>query len=134
MSAAGGMPPLPPGWVAARSGDWLDRLWEFPDLAPAPAVRRERSGGAACVGVDPRVFYPEPWEMTAGAAVPSEAERKALGFCSQCPVRDWCLERDLADSSTPSKVLGVRGGMRQADRRVLHVKVFGKRARNGAQQ
>ncbi|MBT2611431.1 WhiB family transcriptional regulator [Streptomyces sp. ISL-87] len=97
-------------------------------------MRRDRSGDAACVGVDPQLFYPAPWEMTTGAAVPSEAEREALAYCGRCPVRDWCLERDLIDSSTPSKVLGVRGGLRQGDRRALHVKVFGKRAKNGAQR
>lgn len=131
MSAAGGVPPLPAGWVAARPADWLDRLWQYEDLAPAPAVRQERSGGAACVGVDPAVFFPKPWEQTADTAVPSEAERKALAYCDDCPVRDWCLERDLLDSSTPSKVVGVRGGLRQGDRRALHTKVFGRRPRNG---
>lgn len=134
MSAAGGVPPLPAGWVVARPADWLDRLWAHEDLAPAPAVRRERSGGAACVGVDPRLFYPKPWETTTGTAVPSEAERKALTFCGRCPVRDWCLERDLIDSSIPSKVIGVRGGLRQADRRALYLKVFGRRPRNGVQR
>lgn len=133
MSAAGGVPPLPVGWVAARPADWLDRLWEFEDLAPAPAVRREGSGVAACKGVSPKVFYPEPWEQTAGEAVPSAAELAALEYCGRCPVRDWCLERDLTDSSTPSKIVGVRGGLRQGDRRALHVKVFGERAKNGAQ-
>ncbi|MFF4013324.1 WhiB family transcriptional regulator [Streptomyces sp. NPDC001717] len=134
MSAVGGVPPLPEGWVASRPTDWLDRLWEFEDLAPAPAVRREQSGGAACVGADPRMFYPEPWETTTGAAVPSEAERTALAYCGRCPIVAWCLAQDLNDSSTPSKVLGVRGGLRQGDRRALHVKVFGKRPRNGAQR
>lgn len=132
MNAEGGVPPLPAGWVAARPADWLDRLWAHEDLAPAPAVRRERSGVAACKGVSPKVFYPEPWEQTEGAVVPSEAERTALEYCGRCPVRDWCLERDLIDFSTPSKIVGVRGGLRQGDRRALHVRLFGKRVRNGA--
>lgn len=135
MNAPGGVPPLPSGWVAARpTGDWLDRLWEYEDLAPAPAVRRERARNAACIGADPRIFYPQPWETTAGAAVPSEAERKALGFCDGCPVLAWCLSQDLTESSVPSKILGVRGGMRQSDRRALHVRLFGKRAKKGAAQ
>ncbi|MFB7983791.1 WhiB family transcriptional regulator [Streptomyces vinaceus] len=132
MSAVRGVPPLPAGWVAARPADWLDRLWEYEDLAPASVVRRERSGGAACVGADPRLFYPEPWETTSGNTPPSEAEREALAYCGQCPVLAWCLSDDLTGSSTSSKVLGVRGGMRQTDRRALHVKVFGKRSKNGA--
>ncbi|MFC9825272.1 WhiB family transcriptional regulator [Streptomyces erythrochromogenes] len=134
MSAVRRVPPLPAAWVAVRPADWLDRLWAYEDLAPAPAVRRERSGGAACVGADPVLFYPEPWETTTGTAVPSQAERKALAYCGRCPVRDWCLERDLTDASTPSKIIGVRGGLRQADRRALHVRLFGKRAKNGAQR
>ncbi|MET9603135.1 WhiB family transcriptional regulator [Streptomyces sp. NPDC006459] len=134
MSAVRGVPPLPARWAAARPADWLDRLWAYEDLAPGPVVRRERSGGAACVGVDPNVFYPEPWELTAGAAVPSEAERTALDHCDGCPVLARCLSEDLTTSSTPSKVIGVRGGLRQADRRALHVKLFGKRPRNGVQR
>ncbi|MFI1154989.1 WhiB family transcriptional regulator [Streptomyces sp. NPDC020817] len=132
MSAVRGVPPLPVGWVAARPADWLDRLWEYEDLAPAPAVRRERSGCAACVGADPRVFYPEPWETTTGAAVPSEAERKALAYCGRCPVLAWCLSEELTGSSTPSKIIGVRGGLRQGDRRALYVRLFGRRPKNGA--
>ncbi|MFE2857809.1 WhiB family transcriptional regulator [Streptomyces lavendulae] len=103
-------------------------------MAPAPAVRRERDGVAACVGEDPRVFFPQPWEMTIGEAEPSEAERKALKICGRCPVLAWCLERDLTDSSTPSKILGVRAGLRQGDRRALYTRVFGRRPRNGAQR
>lgn len=134
MSAVRGVPPLPAGWVAARPADWLDRLWEYEDLAPAPVVRQERQGTAACVGVAPRVFFPQPWEMTSGEALPSDAERKAMSICGRCPVLAWCLERDLNDSSTPSKILGVRAGMRQGDRRALHVKVFGKRLQNGVRR
>ncbi|MEU3670792.1 WhiB family transcriptional regulator [Streptomyces virginiae] len=133
MSAARGAPPLPTGWVAGRPADWLDRLWAEPDLAPAPAVRQERDGTAACVGVDPRTFFPQPWEMTSGEAEPSEAERKALATCGRCPVLAWCLERDLNDSSTPSKILGVRAGLRQGDRRTLYIRVFGQRPQNGVQ-
>lgn len=132
MNAASGVPPLPAGWTAARPADWLDRLWEDEDLAPAPAVRWERAGGPACTGVSPKVFYPKACEQTQGTAVPSAAERTALEFCGRCPVRDWCLERDLLDSSTPSKAIGVRGGLRQGDRWALHVRLFGKRPRNGA--
>lgn len=135
MSAAGGVPPLPAGWVAARPpADWLDRLWEFEDLAPAPAVRQDRNGTAACMGKDPRLFFPSPRETTSGATEPSEAERKALEICRQCPVLAWCLERDLNGSSTASKILGVRAGMRQGDRRALYVKVFGKRPQNGVRR
>ncbi|MGP3691107.1 WhiB family transcriptional regulator [Streptomyces sp. IBSNAI002] len=134
MSRAGGVPPLPQGWTAARPADWLDRLWEHEDLAPAPSVRQERNGTAACLGKDPRLFFPSPQDTTSGTAEPSEAERKALALCSQCPVLAWCLEQDLNGSSTPSKIVGVRAGMRQGDRRALYVRVFGKRPQNGVRR
>ncbi|MFI1452126.1 WhiB family transcriptional regulator [Streptomyces virginiae] len=133
MSAVRGVPPLPAGWVAARSADWLDRLWEYEDLAPAPAVRRERSEGPACTAADPELFFPEPWELTPVEREASPAEREALAVCAGCPVQSWCLARDLEQCSAPSKVLGVRGGLRQSERRALHVRLFGRRPRNGAQ-
>ncbi|MER5871946.1 WhiB family transcriptional regulator [Streptomyces sp. NPDC002044] len=110
----------------------MDQLWECKDLAPASVVRQERSDVAACVGADPRLFFPKPQETTSGAAVPSESEREALTFCEECPVLAWCLASDLKQSSTPSKIIGVRGGMRQSDRRALYVRLFGRRPRNGA--
>ncbi|MEU8776519.1 WhiB family transcriptional regulator [Streptomyces sp. NPDC048606] len=134
MSAVRGVPPLLEGWSTARPSDWLDWLWEYEDLAPAPAVRRERLGGPACVTVDPQVFYPQPWETTSGEAAPSSAERAALAVCEKCPVLAWCLGEDLTAASTPSKILGVRAGMRQADRRALHARLFGKRPKNRSQR
>ncbi|MFJ6941175.1 WhiB family transcriptional regulator [Streptomyces sp. NPDC101132] len=127
-----GVPPLPPGWVAARPADWLDRLWQYEDLAPAPAVRRERVDGPACASVDPELFFPKRWELTPVEREASAAEREALAVCAGCPVQAWCLGRDLEQSSTPSRILGVRGGLRQSERRALHVRLFGKRPKNGA--
>ncbi|MFJ2438803.1 WhiB family transcriptional regulator [Streptomyces anulatus] len=86
---------------------------------------RGPAGAPACEGMDPDVFQPYPSEPGNGATV---AEREALEVCARCPVRDWCLERDLAECSTTYQVVGVRGGMRQADRRALHVQRFGVRA------
>ncbi|MEU6213083.1 WhiB family transcriptional regulator [Streptomyces sp. NPDC047023] len=126
-----GVPPLPAGWTAARPADWLDRLWAYEDLAPAPAIREERSGGPSCTGVDPELFFPDPWELTPVDQEASPAEREALAVCAGCPVQSSCLTRDLEQSSTASKIIGVRGGLRQSERRALHVKLFGKRPRNG---
>ncbi|GAA0699594.1 hypothetical protein GCM10010260_84230 [Streptomyces filipinensis] len=128
MSPVRGVPPLP----GVRPADWLDRLWEHADLAPAPAVRREPSGGPACTAVDPELFFPEPWELTPVEREASAAEREALAVCARCPVQSWCLARDLEQSSTPSKILGVRGGLRQSERRALYVRLFGRRPQNGA--
>ncbi|MGW2585413.1 WhiB family transcriptional regulator [Streptomyces virginiae] len=133
MSGVRGVPPLPAGWTEARPADWLDRLWAYEDLAPAPAVRRERAGWPACTSVDPELFFPEPWELNPVDREASPAEREALAVCAGCPVQSWCLARDLEQSSTPSKIIGVRGGLRQSERRALHVRLFGRRPRNGAQ-
>lgn len=91
---------------------------------------RGPAGATACTGIDPDVFYPYPSEP---GNAPTPTEREALAVCEGCPVRDWCLERDLEECSTTYQVVGVRGGMRQADRRALHVERFGVRAPNGAE-
>lgn len=83
----------------------------------------------ACEGLDPELFFPEASDASVG---PSSAERAALAVCAGCPVRDWCLDRELEECTVASRIQGVRGGLRQADRRALHVEVFGRRARNGA--
>ncbi|MDA5283675.1 WhiB family transcriptional regulator [Streptomyces sp. Isolate_45] len=118
MSAVRGVAPQ----SAVRLTDWLDRLWEYEDLAPVLAVRRERSGGPACVNTDPELFFPQPWEVTPVERKASPAEREALAVCAgcPCPVQSWCLAQDLDQSSTASVIIGVRGGLRQSERRALH--------------
>ncbi|MGW4221719.1 WhiB family transcriptional regulator [Streptomyces bacillaris] len=86
---------------------------------------RGPAGVPACAGIDPDTFFPYPSEPGNG---PTAAEREALDICAGCPVREWCLERDLAECPTTYQVVGVRGGMRQADRRTLHVERYGVRA------
>ncbi|MFD7718994.1 WhiB family transcriptional regulator [Streptomyces sp. NPDC059814] len=100
---------------------------------------RQLSAGAgpaeatACEGLDPELFFPEASDPSHR---PSPAERVALAVCAGCPVRDWCLDRDLEECPTTYQVVGVRGGMRQADRRALHVQRHGVRApyRAGAER
>ncbi|MEU3634086.1 WhiB family transcriptional regulator [Streptomyces fradiae] len=87
--------------------------------------------GPACVGSDPEIFFPPPWEVTPVEAPPSNGEREALAVCAGCPVRSWCLEDDLASASTASRVLGVRGGLRQSERRAMHRARYGRRPRYG---
>ncbi|MEV7252583.1 WhiB family transcriptional regulator [Streptomyces cyaneofuscatus] len=93
--------------------------------AAALVADRGPAGVPACQGIDPDMFFPYPSEPGNG---PTAAERAALGICAGCPVREWCLARDLEECPTTYQVVGVRGGMRQADRRALHVKRYGVRA------
>ncbi|WP_408058146.1 WhiB family transcriptional regulator [Streptomyces clavifer] len=90
-------------------------------------------GVPACKGLDPELFFPEPWQVTPVTAPPSGAERAALQVCDRCPVREWCLSRDLEECTVASRIQGVRGGLRQSDRRELHTRLFGLRPRNGAE-
>ncbi|MGW7711601.1 WhiB family transcriptional regulator [Streptomyces sp. NPDC054771] len=74
-------------------------------------------GIPACKGMDPELFFPE---ASPASGPPSVEEREALKICAGCPVRAWCLARDLEECTVTSRIVGVRGGMRQADRRALH--------------
>ncbi|WP_011116788.1 WhiB family transcriptional regulator [Streptomyces sp. EN27] len=79
----------------------------------------------ACKGVNADLFFPK---ASSAADGPTAAERTALAFCAGCPVREWCLERDLDECTVTSRIVGVRGGLREADRRALHVRRYGVRA------
>ncbi|MGC5401878.1 WhiB family transcriptional regulator [Streptomyces sp. DT20] len=79
----------------------------------------------ACEGLDPKLFFSAPSNPSHG---PSPAEREALAVCARCPVREWCLARDLEECTTPVRIIGVRGGLRQADRRALYIRTHGRRA------
>lgn len=74
---------------------------------------------AACLGVDPDLFYPARGESTA----------EARAVCGECPVRDECLEYALANCET----FGVWGGLGERDRRSLRRarKQVGKDGRGG---
>ncbi|MEU9568178.1 WhiB family transcriptional regulator [Streptomyces sp. NPDC048161] len=89
------------------------------------------AGIPACKGMDLDLFFP-PASPASGP--PSVAEREALAVCAGCPVRDWCLARDMEECTVTSRVQGVRGGLRQADRRALHVELYGRRAQYGAER
>ncbi|WP_443051890.1 WhiB family transcriptional regulator [Streptomyces sp. NBC_00304] len=92
---------------------------------------RQLSAGAgpseatACEGLDPAIFFPEASDPSHR---PSPGERAALAVCAVCPVRAWCLARDLEECTTPTRIIGVRGGLRQADRRALYIRAYGRRA------
>ncbi|TXJ73570.1 hypothetical protein E2C11_29090 [Streptomyces lavendulae] len=88
-------------------------------LAEGPAP----TGNPACTGQF-KMFFPK---ASQASDEPSKAERRALEICGRCPVREWCLERDLVESSTADRIIGVRGGLREADRRALHLQRYGQR-------
>lgn len=75
-------------------------------------------GNRACRDLDPDMFFPE--KNSALHARPNKAERDALQVCARCSVRKWCLAREMAECTVPSAIVGVRGGLRQADRRALY--------------
>lgn len=83
------------------------------------------SEATACEGLAPGIFFPEASDPSHR---PSPAEREALAVCAGCPVRAWCLARDLEECTTPTRIIGVRGGLRQADRRALYIQKYGRRA------
>lgn len=87
------------------------------------------AGVPACKGVNPDLFHPEASDIGAPA---SQAERAALAVCDVCPVVTWCLSRDLEECTVASRIKGVRGGLRQAERRQLHIDLYGRRRKNGA--
>jgi WhiB family transcriptional regulator, redox-sensing transcriptional regulator len=72
--------------------------------APSTASWRKL---AACQGIDPEIFYPASDEDDAW-------EAKAI--CSECPVRQACLEHALAHRERE----GVWGGTTERERRRIH--------------
>ncbi|MGW3042469.1 WhiB family transcriptional regulator [Kitasatospora sp. NPDC001159] len=70
--------------------------------------------GAACVGVDTELFYPDPEEIGAEAA--AWAERRAKMICAGCPVRTMCLELAMERYEKH----GIAGGLTPAERTALY--------------
>ena len=64
----------------------------------------EWSDKAACVGMDPALFYPARFEDHVG--------REAKRVCASCPVREECLETSLQRHE-----YGVWGGTSEKQRR-----------------
>ena len=60
--------------------------------------------GAACVGADPDLFFPEPGDTF--------AERRAKAICAGCPVRTACLAGAI-DRAEP---VGIFGGLTETER------------------
>ncbi|MER6549564.1 WhiB family transcriptional regulator [Streptomyces sp. NPDC001250] len=79
---------------------------------------------AACQGMDSDLFFPD--KASPADSAPNEGERKALRVCAPCQLKRWCLAQELAEVSVEERIRGVRGGLRQVERRALY------RARNEA--
>lgn len=62
-------------------------------------------GNAACLGMDPAMFFPERGD--------SQTLARAKAVCDGCPVKDDCLEYNLFEKD------GVYGGTSDRDRRAL---------------
>ncbi|MFG3050936.1 WhiB family transcriptional regulator [Kitasatospora sp. NPDC048239] len=77
------------------------------EFAPAPDGGLP---GAACVGVDTDLFFPDPAEIGERAA--RWAERRARMICAGCPVRLMCLAQAL-ERREPH---GIVGGLNAAER------------------
>jgi WhiB family transcriptional regulator, redox-sensing transcriptional regulator len=60
-------------------------------------------GKAACSGLDPQIFYPDP----------DDEGLEAKAVCEVCPVRETCLEHALAHREKE----GVWGGATEKERR-----------------
>lgn len=65
---------------------------------------------AACLGVDPELFFPIG---NTGPAIAQAAEAKAV--CATCEVRETCLEWALENNQDS----GVWGGLGEDERRAL---------------
>lgn len=65
--------------------------------------------GAACVRVDPEVFYP----LDERPGSPAVARAKAV--CAGCPVRKICLT-DVMAGEDPARRWGITGGLTPAER------------------
>jgi WhiB family transcriptional regulator, redox-sensing transcriptional regulator len=67
---------------------------------------------AACLKVDPDIFYPEKGGTT----------KPALKVCRGCPVRRECREEVMGLSVSEDR-FGVRGGLSERERRKLRRRV-----------
>lgn len=73
---------------------------------------------AACLGIDPRLFFPDGEVGTAAKAL----YRDAVRVCAGCPVIEQCLRSALrAEGAAPSKSRsGVFGGKTPAERDAIY--------------
>jgi WhiB family redox-sensing transcriptional regulator len=73
---------------------------------PVPSPRWR--DGAACLGADPDLFFPQR----------GESAERAREICARCPVRRACLDYALRNAITH----GIWGGLAERERRVLRTR------------
>lgn len=78
-------------------------LAEFSELLTGSEDELRWQDQAACLGMDPDLFFPERGAST----------RDAKSICNSCPVRVDCLEYALANGEK----FGIWGGMSERERR-----------------
>lgn len=76
---------------------------------PAPQEWQKR---AACLGVDPKLFFPKRGDSTADA--------KAV--CRGCPVRQICLDTAMAAGEGEGERFGIWGGLSERERRRIRAR------------
>lgn len=73
-----------------------------------------------CAGRDPEMFSMQASPMR---DQPNRAERRALAVCAGCPMQALCLVQDMRENETAFEMRGVRAGLRQVERRALHLEL-----------
>ena len=96
--------------------DDLRRFWAL--LASIDEVRSGWENDAACQGIDPALFYPEPGEETA----------EAVAVCEGCVVQAECLTVALERNER----FGIWGGAPHRQRRLLRAARRADRDRGAA--
>lgn len=78
---------------------------------------------AACMGLDPEVWFPDPSDM--------DTTSQAVHVCWACPVRDACREAAMAEEGTVHAAArhGIRGGLTPMQRFNLYRRRSRKQAR-----
>ena len=75
---------------------------------PSRSRRAPDWTGAACIGHDPEIWYPDPTD-TIGT-------REAVTICQACPVRQACLDQAMREEETSGGRYGIRGGLTPMER------------------
>ncbi|MFD4865291.1 WhiB family transcriptional regulator [Streptomyces sp. NPDC058412] len=73
---------------------------------------------AWCATSDPVAFHPA--HVSGLNVAPYREERLALRVCAGCPLTGPCLIQEFREVQSAGDIKGVRGGLRQSERRALY--------------